>query len=475
MLKKEMYPFFRPSAKWIDPRRVPLTKRQAKKQNIDSKLDIHFLPSNYYSFFFNSAKIITKNMLKHGKFFSTYHGRYVITYVFSPKGVWDVLALKQKSFIKGPLWGRPRKLLGNGLLVSEDPDHFVFRRMTMSSFDHKKLKNMSSIMLNITSESVEDMRGIDKEIEVRSQINSLALDIIMKCIFGVDIKQNSEAVKHNVSIAQDAMNRTQDPSLVRFENLSLPYFKKFANSTVSLYKFVEDIYEEKIKSDLDGDDLLSIYINSTDEDGNKMSKHQVLDEMITVILAGFESTSNTLVWAFAYLNQNPEEYDKLINESSRIFNAGHSDEELLREIMAAPVCSNILKETLRLCPPIWNLARMSKEDVIVDDKFIPKNSFVVVSPYATHRDPEIYKDPEKFNPDRWNGDFEKNLPLGAYFPFGEGSRKCIGDQFAMTEMKIILLSMSNQFRIKTYGKMPKGLDRVTYRVEKPLRAKIIPS
>jgi cytochrome P450 len=197
--------------------------------------------------------------------------------------------------------------------------------------------------------------------------------------------------------------------------------------------------------------------------------------MITVILAGFESTSNTLVWAFAYLNQNPEEYDKLIKESARIFNSDYSNEELLKEIMAAPVCSNILKETLRLCPPIWNLARMSKEDVIVDDKFIPKNSFVVVSPYATHRDPEIYKDPEKFNPDRWNGDFEKNLPLGAYFPFGEGSRKCIGDQFAMTEMKIILLSMSSQFRIKTYGKMPKGLDRVTYRVEKPLRAKIIPS
>lgn len=473
MLKKEMYPFYRPSTKWVDPRRVPLTKRQAKKQNIESKLDIRFLPSNYYSFFLNSAKVITKNMLKHGKFFSTYHGRYVITYVFSPKGVWDVLAAKQKSFIKGPLWGRPRKLLGNGLLVSEDPDHFVFRRMTMSSFDHKKIKNMSSIMFDITRKSVNEMKQNDEAIEVRSQINSLALDIIMKCIFGVDIKKSSEVVKKNVSIAQDAMNRTQDPSLTRFENLSLPYFKRFADSTVLLYKFVEDIYEEKIKSNLDGDDLLSIYINSTDEDGNKMSKHQVLDEMITVILAGFESTSNTLVWALAYLNQNPEEYEKLIEESLKIFSSDSSDEELLKQIIEAPVCSNILKETLRLCPPIWNLARMTKEDVFVDDKFIPKNSFVVVSPYATHRDPEIYKDPEKFNPDRWNNGFEKNLPLGAYFPFGEGSRKCIGDQFAMIEMKIILLCMSSKFRIKTYGRMPKGLDRVTYRVEKPLRAKII--
>jgi len=471
MLKKEMYPFFRPNSKWFDPTLIPITKKQVKKKNINIK--ITFILSNYYSFFFNSAKILVKNMLNYGKIFSTYHGQYLVTYVFSPKGVWDVLALKQKSFIKGPLWGRPRKLLGNGLLVSEDPDHFVFRRMTMSSFDHKKLKNMSSTMLSITNKSIKEMKEIDLEIEVRSQINSLALDIIMKCIFGVDIKQNSETVKRNVSISQDAMNRTQDPSLARFENFNLPYFKKFLDSTVYLYEFVENVYEEKIKSSLDGDDLLSIYINSTDEDGNKMSKHQVLDEMITIILAGFESTSNTLVWALAYLNQNPKEYQKLLNESSDIFNSNCSEEDLLKKIMDAPVCSSILKETLRLCPPIWSLPRMSKEDVVIDDILIPKNSFVVVSPYATHRDPEIYKDPEKFNPDRWNNGFEKSLPLGAYFPFGEGSRKCIGDQFAMIEMKIILLCMSSQFRIKTYGRMPRGLDRVTYRVEKPLRAKII--
>jgi len=474
VLNKNLYPFFRLSSKWVDPRYLPVTKKTIKLNNLKNKIPKVYMPLNrYYSFFFNSAKIYVKDMLRFGKAYSTYRGRYLIINLFSPQAAWEVLASKQKSFIKGPLWGRTRRLLGNGLLVSENPDHFIYRRMTMSSFDHKKLTSMSEKMLDITNKKIEELKNISEPIEVRSEINSLTLDIVSKCVFGIDVKQDAKLIKDKLTVSVNAMNRTQSPSLIRFENLNLPFFKNFVDSTVFMYEFVEKIYEEKIKNGLDEDDLLSIYINSTDEDGNKMSKHQILDEMLTVILAGFESTSNTLVWAIAYLNKHPEEYDKLIAEAKSIFNAGLSQEETLQNIIAAPVCSNILKETLRLCPPIWNLPRMSKEDVTIDGNFIPKGSFVIVNPYVTHRIPEIYKFPENFIPSRWENDFEKQLPKGAYFPFGEGNRKCIGDQFAMIEMKIVLLSMANNFIIKTYGKFPRGIDRVTYRVAKPLRAKIL--
>jgi cytochrome P450 len=473
MLKKNLYPFFRLSARWVDPRHIPITKRDVRSKNLENKIPKLYFPLNrHYGFFLNTAKVYVKDMLRYGKSYSTYRGRYLVIYIFSPQGAWEILAAKQKSFIKGPLWGRARRLLGNGLLVSENPDHFVFRRMTMSSFDHKKLLSMSNIMFNITKNKIDELKNNKKQIEIRSEINSLALDIVSKCVFGIDVQHNSELIKDELTVSVNAMDRTQNPSLTRFENMNIPYFKNFVNSTVFMYEFVEKMYEDKIKSNLGGDDLLSIYINSTDEDGNKMSKHQILDEMLTVILAGFESTSNTLVWALAYLNKHPKEYNRLIEESKSIFNSGLSEEEILQRIISAPVCSSILKETLRLCPPIWNLPRMAKEDVEVDGNFIPKGSFVIVNPYVTHRIPEIYPNPEKFIPSRWDGDFEKNLPLGAYFPFSEGNRKCIGDQFAMIEMKIILLAMSNSFKIKTYGKFPRGIDRVTYRVAKPLRAKI---
>jgi cytochrome P450 len=470
-----MYPIFRNSTKWIDPRRIPLTKRQIKRKNMQTKINTVFILNNYYSFFFNRAKILVKNSLKYGKIFSTYHGQYLVTYAFSPKGAWEVLASKQKSFIKGPLWVPTRKLLGNGLLVSEDPDHFVNRRMSISSFNHKKIKDMSYTMFRTTSKTVKEVKQMDKEIEVRDLVSSLTLDVIMKCVFGIDIKQDIKIIKKKASYAQDAMDRISDPRLSRFETFNLPYFKQFLNSTVDLYNFVDNVYEQKIKSSLEKDDLLSILINTTDENGKKMSKRQVLDEMLTIIMAGYESTSNVLTWAIVYLNHNPEEYKKLIEESLKIFSSSQSEEDTLKEIMGSTVCSNIIKETMRIAPPIWTIARMAIEDVEIDGKFVPKNSFVAISPYVTHRDPDIYNDPEKFIPDRWNNDFEKSLPAGAYHPFSGGSRGCIGEQFAMLEMKIILLCLSSQFRIKIYGKMPWGFDRVTYKVEKPLRAKIIPS
>jgi hypothetical protein len=473
MLKKNMYPFYRVSARWVDPRHLPITKKDIINRELENKVPKTYSPLNrHYGFFLNSAKIYVKNMLRYGKIFSVYRGRFFIVFVFSPQGAFEVLASKQKSFMKGPLWGRARRLLGNGLLVSENPDHFIYRRMTMSSFDHKKLVSMSHKMLDIVTNKVNELKNNKKEIEVRSEINSLALDVVSKCVFGIDVKNDSELIKDQLTISINAIDRTQNPALTRFESKDIPYFRNFANSTIFMYEFIEKVYEDKLKNNLIGDDLLSTYINNIDEDGNKMSKHQILDEMLTILLAGFESTSNTLIWAIAYLNKHPEEYNKLIKESKDIFGSNLSDDELLQRIMSAPVCSNILKETLRLRPPIWNMPRQAREDVEIDGNFIPKGTLVILNSFVTHRIPEIYPDPENFIPSRWDNDFEKTLPRGAYFPFGEGNRKCTGDQFAMIEMKIILLSMANSFKVKTYGKFPRGIDRATYRGAKPLRAKI---
>ena len=124
-------------------------------------------------------------------------------------------------------------------------------------------------------------------------------------------------------------------------------------------------------------------------------------------------------------------------------------------------------------PPIWQNPRTAKEDVEINNKFIPKGSFIILSPYVTHRDKNLFNDPDKFIPERWENDFEKKLPKGSYFPFGAGSRKCVGDQFAMIDMKIILLLISSKIKIKTIGKFPTESATVTYRPAYPVKSKII--
>jgi cytochrome P450 len=153
-------------------------------------------------------------------------------------------------------------------------------------------------------------------------------------------------------------------------------------------------------------------------------------------------------------------YSLLVKESIEVLNS----ENFIESINNSQLLDGIVKETLRLKPSLWILPRMAANDVTIGDKFIPKGTNVILSPYVTHRDPDIYQHPDSFVPSRWIDGFEKSLPRGSYVPFSAGPRKCIGDQFALLEMKIILCLFSSQFKIKVHGKFPEAAARGTLRL-----------
>ena len=188
-------------------------------------------------------------------------------------------------------------------------------------------------------------------------------------------------------------------------------------------------------------------------------------------MAGFETTANTLSWIFSYLNQNPDVYDSLISESDKIYDSKGS-KEFLELIDSSLILNGIVKETLRLNPSLWILPRMAKIDTELNGYFIPKGTNVIVSPFVIHRDQSVYKDADSWIPSRWTIDFEKDLPRGSYIPFSGGNRKCIGDQFATLEIKIILVLFSHYFKIKTHGRFPKAEARGTYRISKKIKIDI---
>jgi cytochrome P450 len=452
--KKRKHPFV--------PR--PITKKYFYKSGND-KLVYNFIDPKQMLFksWKNKADMFLNISKKHGEFSSFFIANELTFAVFSPSDVYEVLVGKQNQFIKGNAWNRIRKFAGDGLVTAEEPNHMKNRRYIQPHFNHKKIiEDYSKVMINKVLERQTIYLASSKKMDLHNEMVSLVFDIVIESLFGITEKVDSSRVKRNMEIAMDSVERTIAPGLDRYDFTQLPVFKKFRIASLDLHEFaIELIAKRKISSE-EHEDLLSLLINS------EMTDEQICDEVITIILAGFETTANTLSWAFSYLNQNPEVYNKLIFESKKI----SSSENFIDDINSSEVLDGIVKETLRLKPSLWILPRMAANDITIDDKFIPKGSNIIVSPYVTHRNPSVYKDPDRFIPSRWNDGFEKTVPRGAYIPFSAGPRKCIGDQFALLEMKIILCLFSSKFKVKVHGGFPEAAARGTLRLANKVKMSI---
>lgn len=186
-------------------------------------------------------------------------------------------------------------------------------------------------------------------------------------------------------------------------------------------------------------------LDATDEDGSQMNDKQLRDELITLFLAGHETTANTLAYTWYLLSQNPEVEKKLSEELEQVLNGRLPSLEDLEHLTYT---NKIVKESMRLYPPAWTIGREPVEDIEIGGYYIPKGTFIEMSQWVMHRDSRYYADPEVFNPDRWTPDFEQQLPKYAYYPFGGGPRMCIGNNFAMMETILLIATIAPKWRMK---------------------------
>jgi len=444
--KKRKHPFV--------PR--PITKKYFYKSGLDLKVSNFIDPKEMlFKSWKNKADMFLEISKKHGPFSSFFIANELTFTIFDPADVYEVLIGKQNQFIKGNAWNRIRKFAGDGLVTAEEPNHMKNRRYIQPHFNHKKIvDDYSKVMIKKVTERQNLYLDSNKKMDLHNEMVSLVFDIVIESLFGITEKVDSIPVKKNMEIAMDSVERTIAPGLDRYDFTSLPIFKKFRTASLDLHDFAINLIAKRKSDKSEHDDLLSLLIDSY------MTDDQISDEVITIILAGFETTANTLSWIFSYLNENKDIYDELIEESIKISKSNN----FIEDINSSELLDGIIKETLRLKPSLWILPRMAANDISVGDKFIPKGANVILSPYVTHRNESVYIDPEKFIPSRWNNSFEKTLPRGAYVPFSAGPRKCIGDQFALLEMKIILCLFSAKFKIKVHGKFPEAAARGTLRL-----------
>lgn len=379
---------------------------------------------------------------------------------FGPEGVTDVTVKKQNSFVKGVGFERMRKVLGTGLLTNEEPIHLRHRRMMQPPFHHGKLADYAALMHRITREHLGRWTAGDP-VDANTEMMRLTFQIVAQLLFSTDIDRYAEGVQHHMGIAIDRIERTMLPGMKALDGSPIPYFAAFRTSSDYLADVADDIIARRTAGGPLGDDLLGLLLAARDEDDSALTHDEVRDETLTLILSGHETTANVMSWALCYLRDRDDLWDALAAEARTLL----TDEDYdVRGILAAPTAKAVMAEALRLAPPVWVAPRRAIEDVVVAGIPVPKGAHVLVSQYASHRNERYFPDPDAFRPERWTDGFEASLPRGAYFPFGAGTRKCLGDQFALLESHIILMELARSLRPRPVSAaLPKAEPRATYR------------
>lgn len=420
------------------------------------------------TFMINTPKFLHKMQSQYGQICSFFLSRRLFIGAFSPEAVHQITVAQQHNFVKGVGFARMRKVLGEGLLTNEEPIHLAHRRMMQPPFHHGNLDSYVALMHQLIGEHISNWKDND-EIELAPQMMALTLEIVSRCLFGLDSAQYTDSIAKSMAVAIDRIERTMLPGLERFDNSAIKYFKSFEQASDQLVEIAEAIIQKRIESgEKKDDDLLGILLQMQ----GQISREHIRDEVLTLILSGHETTANVMSWAFSYLAKNPQIRAELEKEADQADWIDQSRSPSYQELEdTSPIATAILQESMRLAPPVWVAPRIAITDCVIDGVNIPKGAHVLVSQYVTHRDPKYFPNPQQWQPKRWlDPNFEKSLPKGAYFPFGGGSRKCLGEYFAIAEARLILLMVAKRFRLD--GKFPKAQPRATYRPKGEVRNKV---
>ncbi|HEX8117997.1 MAG TPA: cytochrome P450, partial [Pyrinomonadaceae bacterium] len=359
----------------------------------------------------------------------------------------DVLVTHNASFMKGRGLQRAKRLLGEGLLTSEPPLHRRQRRLAQPAFHKQRINAYASLMVDYALRLERERWRDGRTLDVAQEMMHLALTIVGRTLFGTETEAEAEEVRAALSASMASFGQFMMPFAELLSRLPLPANRRFERSRARLDRIIYRIIDERRASGEDRGDLLSMLLRAQDEEGGGggMSDEQLRDEAMTIFLAGHETTANALAWTWYLLAQNPSAEAKLHEELDGVLRGRPPAAEDLPRLRYTEM---VVSESMRLYPPAWILGRRALEDYEVGGYLIPKGSLVILSPYVMQRDARFFPDPERFDPERWTAEAKAARPQFAYFPFGGGPRRCIGEGFAWMEGVLVVATLARRWRLR---------------------------
>lgn len=392
-------------------------------------------------------------------------------YLFNhPDLIRDVLVTNQKNFTKSRALVRAKRVLGEGLLTSEGEFHLRQRRLAQPAFHRDRIAVYGLSMVGF-AERTRSRWSDGITLDVHDDMMKLTLAIVAKTLFSADVEREAAEIGEALTTTFEAFNIGVLPFSEFLEKLPLPYLKRFEAARARLDATIYRIIDERRATGADTGDLLSMLLlaQDTEGDGGGMTDTQVRDEAMTIFLAGHETTANALSWTWYLLSQNPNVEARFHSEIDALGDRLPKPEDLAR----LPYTRMILAESMRLYPPAWAVGRRAINDFEAGGYTIPARSMVLMSQYIMHRDPRFHPDPERFDPERWRPEVAAARPKFSYFPFGGGTRICIGEQFAWMEGILILATIAQKWRLRHLGSSPPAIEpRITLRPEGSLAMRV---
>ena len=361
--------------------------------------------------------------------------------VNEPDLIEEVLVHRADALIKHWNLRQLKFALGNGLLTSEGEAWQRQRRLIQPGFHNARIKSYAGVMVRRTEAMINAWQ--DGEVrDLHADMMVLTLEVVAETLFGTDLSNRV----HEVSESLDRVMHYFEKLMTSWVPmpLAVPTPRNLGTraARTRLDRVVREIIDARIQSP-GGDNLLSWLLETRDEDGSAMSTRQVGDEVVTLLLAGHETTAITLSWTLYLLAQHPDILERLRNEVEAATNGGTMTGDTLAR---TPFLRAVVQESMRLYPPAWAIGREPRRDIEVGGYHIKKGTQILLLPYITHRDGRFYDDPLAFRPSRWEGDWKP--PKYAYFPFGGGPRYCVGSNFAMMEAMMLLAMIVRRWRFE---------------------------
>lgn len=362
-----------------------------------------------------------------------------------PDFIKEVLVNQARNFYKGRGLQRAKRLLGEGLLTSEEELHKRQRRLVQPAFHRQRIANYAKIMIDYATRTRESWRA-NERVNISEEMMRLTLAIVAKTLFNAEVEKDADEIGKAMGVFVKSFDFLTLPFVEILEKLPLPRVRAFNNARDFLDKTIYKMIEERRAKNEDLGDLMSMLLIAQDEegDGKGMTDLQVRDEIMTLFIAGHETTANALTWTWYLLSQNPNVEAKMWQEIDEVLSGRLPTPE---DYLKLKYTEMVLSESMRLYPPAWLIGRRTIKECQIGGYNVPVDSITFMCQYLMHRDERYFPEPEKFDPERWTVEAKEKRPKHSYFPFGGGVRQCIGESFAWMEGVLILATIAQKWKL----------------------------